>query len=446
MTAPSHPPARLAWGVWGLGAALYVVGFFHRVAPAVITGELSAEFGLSATALGNLSAFYFFSYVAMQVPTGILADRWGPRRLLTAGALVAAAGTLAFALAPALWVASAGRLLVGGSVAVAFVGMLEIAGHWIAPRRFALASGMALLTGIAGAVLAGVPLRLLVDRFGWRPVMAASAAGTLLLAAAIWSFVRDDPRERGHRSHHVGGDGEGVRSVLGGLVEVLRYRNTWLLSIVPGGVVGALLTFAGLWGVPWLTAAYRLTTAEAAGVTSLLLVAWALGGPAFGALSDRLGRRKPLYVAGVGVVALAWALVLYGSPPRDLLLPLLLVAGFGSGCMAPGFAFAKESVPPSLAGTVSGVVNTGVMVGPMVLQPSVGWVLDRLWSGTVQGGVRVYELSSYRAGFGLVMAWLALSLALIPFARETGCRQLPGGPGAPDRTPGRSPEHGVDRP
>jgi MFS family permease len=431
VTISSHPPARLAWGVWSLGAALYLVGFYHRVAPAVITGELSAEFGLSATALGNLSAFYFFSYVAMQVPTGILADRWGPRRLLTAGALAATLGTLVFALAPSLAVASAGRLLVGGSVAVAFVGMLKIAGHWLAPRHFALASGMALLTGISGAVFAGVPLRLLVDRFGWRPVMAASAAVTLLLAAALWAFVRDDPRERGHRSHYAGGAGDEGHSVLGGLREVLRYRNTWLLSIVPGGVVGALLTFAGLWGVPWLAAAYGLSTAEAAGVASLLLVAWALGGPAFGALSDRLGRRKPLYVAGVATVALAWAMVFYGSPSRGLLVPLLLVAGFGSGCMAPGFAFAKESVPPPLAGTVSGLVNTGVMVAPMVLQPSVGWVLDRLWSGTMQGGVRVYELSSYRAGFGLVMAWLVASLVLIPFARETGCRQQGSAPRAP---------------
>jgi MFS family permease len=223
--------------------------------------------------------------------------------------------------------------------------------------------------------------------------------------------------------------------VLGGLLEVLRYRNTWLLSLVPGGVVGTLLTFAGLWGVPWLATAYRLSTAEAAGVTSMLLVAWALGGPAFGALSDRLGRRRPLYVAGVAVVALAWALVLYASPPRGLLVPLLLVAGFSSGCMAPGFAFAKESVPPPLAGTVSGVVNTGVMVGPMVLQPAVGWVLDRLWSGNLRDGVRVYDLSSYRAGFGLMMAWLVLSLVLIPFTRETRCRQQEGprvqvGPGA----------------
>ena len=114
------PPLPLAWSVWGLAALFYLVAFYQRVAPAVLTRELTDDFGLGAAALGNLSAFYFYSYVAMQVPTGLLADRWGPRRLLSLGALVAALGTLIFALAPTVGWANGGRLLVGGSVAVAF--------------------------------------------------------------------------------------------------------------------------------------------------------------------------------------------------------------------------------------------------------------------------------------------------------------------------------------
>jgi MFS family permease len=421
--AARHPPARLAWGVWSLGAALYLVGFYHRVAPAVITSELTSDFGLSAAALGSLSAFYFYSYVAMQIPTGVLADRWGPRRLLTAGSAVAAAGALVFALAPTLALASVGRLLVGASVAVAFVGMLKLAGHWFAPRQFALASGMALLVGIVGAVAAGVPLRLLVSQLGWRVVMTATAALTVALAIATWLLVRDDPRERGYASHFQGGRGQGAYSVASGLREVLRYRNTWLLFAAPGGVAGALLTFAGLWGVPYLTTHYTLSTSQAAGVTSLLMVAWALGGPVFGAASDRLGRRKPLYVGGMAVITVGWAVVLVLAPPYPVLLALLVVVGFFSGCMMPGFAFAKESVPPPLAGTVSGVINTGVMVGPMILQPAVGWMLDRAWSGALQGGERVYGVSAYRAGFSLVLVYLALSLLLVTFTRETRCQQ-----------------------
>ena len=154
--------------MWGLGATLYFIAFYHRVAPAVITTELSQDFGLTAAALGNLSAFYFYSYVAMQIPTGILADRFGPRVLLTVGSVVAAIGTAVFAMAPnAAW-ANMGRLLIGGSSGMAFVCMLKLASHWMPARQFALTSGVALAVGVFGAVSAGAPLRILVNEFGWR--------------------------------------------------------------------------------------------------------------------------------------------------------------------------------------------------------------------------------------------------------------------------------------
>jgi MFS family permease len=159
------PPQRTAWFIWSLGALFYLMGFFHRVAPAVMTEELMREFNINATALGNLSAFYFYSYVAMQIPTGILADTWGPRRLLTIGSLSAGIGTLLFALAPQIIWANLGRLVIGGSVAVAFVGLLKVANNWFPPRHYAMVSGVALFFGIIGAVFAGTPLRLLMHHY-----------------------------------------------------------------------------------------------------------------------------------------------------------------------------------------------------------------------------------------------------------------------------------------
>jgi len=392
-----------------------------------MTSELSVEFGLSAAALGNLSAFYFYSYVAMQIPTGILADVWGPRRLLTTGAVVAGVGTLLFAFAPDLMMAAIGRFLIGASVAVAFVCMLKLAHHWLIPRRFALASGMALFSGIMGAVFAGVPLHVLVVDYGWRSVMAVSALFPLMVGVAIWIYVRDDPVERGYRSHieheSTPTDRPWTRAIHG-LLEVFRYRNIWLLAIVPGGVVGSILAFSGLWGVPFLTTHHAMSKGDAAAVCSAMLVAWAVGGPAFGALSDRLGRRKPLYIAGCAIIALSWSLiVLVPQLHTQVLIFLLLLSGFASGCMIIGFAFAKESVPGRLAGTVSGVVNMGVMMGPMILQPAVGWMLDRGWQTELLAGVRVFGISAYQSSFLLMMVWSFVSLVLILFTRETSAMQ-----------------------
>ena len=421
-----HPPARLAWGIWALGASLYLAGFFQRVAPAVMTQELMAEFFLAAAGLGNLSAFYLYGYVAMQIPTGLMVDRYGARRVLSAGAALAALGGLMFALAPNLYVAYFGRLLIGGSVGVAWVGTLKLAAHWLPAQRFALASGLALAAGMTGAVSAGVPLAAAVAQVGWRPVMLVVALVTVAICGAIWLVVRDDPRERGYLGYAPAqASGAARASVWKGLAEVLRYRNTWLIFFAPQGISGATIAFGGLWGVPYLVSVYGFTPARAAFYCSALMLAWALGGPLFGAFSDRLRERKPLYVIGSLSALVLWSVIVLARPTPNVLLALLIAAGFTSGCMVVGFAYAKESVPARLAGTATGVANMGSMSGAMLLQPLIGVLLDAGWLGeTNYLNARAYGAQAWRDAFLLLLGWLAVSFACALATRETHARQL----------------------
>ena len=425
-----QPPAVVAWFTWGLGALFYLYGFYQRVAPAVMTDQLMNSFGLSASALGNLSAFYFYSYVAMQIPTGLLADRWGPRRVQFFGALVAAIGSFCFALGPTFGWAALGRFLIGGAVGIAYVSLLKVAAHWFPANRFATISGLALLAGIIGAVSAGPPLRYLVELFGWRAVMMASGLFILAVAMAIFIFVRDDPRDRGYKgflpaelnfSSTQGGMMEGLKSVF-------KYRNTWLLALAPSGIVGPVLSFSGLWGVPYLTQRFGLSPAKSAMVTSALLVAWAISGPVLGALSDRIGKRKPLYLCGAIISLVGWCAALY-LPGLTLwmVVSILIIVGLGAGGMIIGFAYAKESVPPHLAGTVSGVCNMGVMIGPMIMQPLMGVILDHFWEGLVVHGVRIYSLHAYNSAFLVAVLWGGLGAMLLAFTSETNCIQMQSG-------------------
>ncbi|MEN8245981.1 MAG: MFS transporter [Thermodesulfobacteriota bacterium] len=422
------PPLVLAWFIWSLGALLYLMGFFHRVAPAVMTVELMQDFNISAAALGNLSAFYFYSYVAMQIPTGIMADTLGPRRLLTFGSLVAGVGTAIFALAPSLLLAGFGRLLIGASVAVAWVAILKLASSWFPARYYTMMSGVALFIGIMGAVSAGPPLRLLVGIFDWRNVIMGSAVLMFAVAALMWFFVWDYPHERGFKDYvapRERGQEQSLKSIFKGVLEVFRYRNTILLFIVPGGIVGSVLTFSGLWGVPFLSTHHGLTTTQASALTSTLMVAMAISGPVSGWFSDRIGRRKPLYICGAATALIGWIAITYlrGISVYSL-LGLMIITGLSSGVMVVSFVFAQESVPRPLAGTIAGVINTGVMVGPMLLQPGVGWVLDAKWDGLLRDGVRVYGVDAFQSGFSLMFIWAGLSLILLLFTRETHCRQI----------------------
>jgi MFS family permease len=412
--------------MWGLGAAFYMSGFYQRVAPAVMTDHLMADFSIGAASLGNLSAFYFYSYVAVQIPTGILVDSWGPKKLLTLGAFASCLGAFLFAAAPAIMIANAGRLLIGGGVGVAWVALLKLSMHWFNPRRFATIAGLALCCGVVGAVSAGVPLRIMLDHFGWRPVMLVSAGLSLVVAVAILIVVRDDPSEHGYAGFMPPDAfrSASTLSVLEGLMKVFRYKNTWLLTFAPAGLTGSVLAFSGLWGIPFLSTHYGLSPAKSAALTSALLTAFAFGGPVSGALSDRIGRRKPLFLGGCLIAGAGWAMILFiPGWPVWLLTVLLIIAGFASGTMVLSFAFAKESVPSSLAGTVTGVCNTGIMTGPMVLQPAMGWVLDRNWSGLIENGVRIYHMEAYRSAFVLMIIGSILAALLIYFTTETHCRQ-----------------------
>lgn len=433
MDQTTHPPARLAWLVWGLGAAFYFNGFYHRVAPAVMTDSLMADFRIGAAGLGNFTAFYFYSYFLMQVPTGIIADYWGPRKLLATGALVASVGTLLFASAASIVPANIGRLLIGGAAGVAYVAILRLSTRWFEPRFYATVGGLTLFCGVSGAVSAGVPLHFLASRFGWRPVMFFAAAILLIIGGAIWLIVRDDPANRGYRSF-APPESEVLFSfamLRNDLTTVFRYRNTWLLSLVGCGLTGPVLTFTGLWGVPFFTTQYGLPVAASSAITSTLLICYAAGAILLGFLSDRIRLRKPVMFGGSVVALICWIPILFfPGLPIGLLVSIVILVGLASGSVTLGFAFVKESVPSRFAGTVSGVYNMGSILGAMLLQPAIGWLLDLYWQGTVSGGIRIYTLAAYRAGFVLIIALSILSALAIGFTAETHCRQQ----GAPEKS------------
>ena len=412
---------RRRWLALGVVALAYILSFFQRFAPAGIAPDLAAAFQTSAASLGVLAATYFYVYTVMQVPTGILVDTLGPRRILALGGLVGGIGSFLFGFAPTLDIALLGRTLIGLGVSVTFIAMLKLVAVWFEESRFATIVGICMLIGNLGSVLAGAPLSALAQATGWRGVFIGVGVASFVLGTLCWLIVRDAPqaadgaaRPRFDRT-----------VVLGGLWSVVRNRATWPAVLVNTGMSGAFFTFAGLWATPYLMQVHGMARPVATTHLSLWFGGFAVGCLFIGGLSDRLGRRKPVLVAAAHLYAAIWLVWLSGlTMPLGLSYALFALMGLTTAGFSLTWACAKEVNPPMLSGMSTSVANMGGFLAGALLQPLVGWVMDLGWQGETVAGVRIYDVATWRHGV-LVVTLCALLGALASWwIRETRCRNI----------------------
>ena len=413
---------RRRWLALGVVAVAYALSFFQRFAPAGIAQDLAAAFSTSAASLGVLAATYFYVYTVMQIPTGILADTLGPRRILMLGGIVGGAGSFLFGFAPSLDWALAGRTLIGLGVSVTFIAMLKLIAVWFDENRFATMVGVCMLVGNLGSVLAGAPLSALAQATGWRGVFIGLGFVSLVLAAACWLVVRDRPDVAGGNAPAVKFD---RTSLINSLLAVVRNRDTWPAVLVNTGTCGAFFTFAGLWTVPFLMQVHGLSRAAAASHLSLWFGGFAVGCFFIGTLSDRLGRRKPVLIATTHVFAAIWLVLLSGiALPEWASYTVFALLGLSTAGFSLTWACAKEVNPPLLSGMSTSVANMGGFLAGALLQPLVGWVMDLGWRGEMFNGARFYDIAAWRNGV-LVVALCALMGAMASWwIRETRCRNI----------------------
>ena len=406
-----------------LGAAAFVLAYFHRLAPAAIAGELQQAFATSGTTLGVLAAAYFYVYFAMQVPSGVLADTWGPRRLFTAGALVSGTGSIIFGLAGTLEAAIAGRRLVGLGVSVAFISVLKLTAAWFSERHFATVTGLLMFIGNMGGLLSAAPLAWIVAFMSWRNVFVAAGAVSFVLAALIWALLRDNPRELGLPAmSEIDGRPETSPQSdhwLEGLGIVLRNRLTWPGFFMTLGLVGSFLTFAGLWAVPYLREVHGMERTLATYHTSVMILGFATGSLVVGALSDRMQRRLPLMRALGAVYVACWVPLLAGwALPLAASFALFALMGVAIAGATLSWSCSKEVNPPELSGTATSVVNTGGFLGPAIYQPLVGWVLDVSSRGGAHSSV------DWQLALGAMSIFTVAGFACTFLIRETNCRNI----------------------
>ncbi len=378
-------------------------------------------FGATGVEVATIAALYLYAFAAMQFVVGAAVDAFGPRRAVGTGAIVMGAGGTLFAAARALPVVYGARLAVGVGASVVFIGSLKQSGAWFRPDEFGTWSGVTQVAGNLGGLLAAAPLALAAAVAGWRATFAGVAALSFALAVLTLAVVRDRPEEAGFAPPIPRGPAPPVDVALG-YRTVWGNRRTWPMFLVFFCQYGTLISFSGLWAVPWMRDVYGLSAKDAAKLVSLVGIGVVFGAPTAGFLSDRIFRARRLpYVLFTLVYTAVWAAIAApaGGPPRALLGPLCFLVGLTASCFTLTWVLAREVNPPRFSGIATATVNAGGFLGAAVMQNVLGRILDAHWLGAVEEGARRYPPEAYHAAFLASLGTLVLACAATFLVGET---------------------------
>ena len=411
----AYPPALLAWTIWGCAALFYLYEYILRVTPSVMTEQLMGEFKVSSTALGVLSSYYYYAYVPLQIPCGMIVDYLGPRRVITVSALLCTMGSYYFAQSETLMVAELSRFIMGAGSACAYLSCTKLGADWFPPEKFALIAGVTMMMGTFGGTFGGQPFAVLVNNYGWRPSMLIAAAVGVAVTAACWLIIRDKPTRLKTATipHNYG--------FLEGLKVITCLPQAWLIGIYGGLMYVPISAFAELWGVPYLMQAHGINNETASLASAMVFIGMALGSPIGAALSNRLNSRLKVMSGAALLTLILFSLVIYiPHLPLSLTFVFLFLAGFACGGQILYFACAKEITPPELSGTVIGFTNALVMVSGVIFQPLLGRVLDYVHNGALTPeGLPLYSQLSYQITLTAVPLCLLGAWVILLFVKET---------------------------
>ncbi len=423
---PAGKVLAYRWLIFGIMAVAYIFVYFHRLSPAVVAVDLQKSFATSGSFMGLLASAYFYPYAVMQFPAGLLSDSFGPRKTVTLFLLIAALGSLLFAMAPALDVAVTGRVMVGLGVSMVFIPTMKILSQWFRIREFAFMTAILTTMGGLGALTAASPLALMTGWVGWRSSFEIIAAGTLLIAALVWLFVRNRPEDMGWPSvaeiDHLGPGATAppiVISTWEGARRVVTERSFWPIAVWFFFLCGIFFGFGGLWAGPYLRQVYGMTRSEASHVLNMIAVGMIVGSPLVSFLSDRVFHSRKEVLTLASVLLFLDLLVIYIFPQNLPILGLYVVffvmSLSSAAIVVIGFTTTKELFPVEIAGTSVGTVNLFPFLGGAIFQPILGRILDAY--PKVASGA--YSIDGYRAMLLVLLGASVIVVASTFWMKET---------------------------
>ena len=407
-TTPSRA-SRAAYLAWSIGVIAYIMAIFNRTSFGVAVAPAAHRFDASAAALAAFPVVQLIVYAAMQIPVGILLDRWGSKRMILGGAAFMAAGQAGLALTHSLDIALLMRILIGAGDAMTFICVLRVINDVFPGRTIPMFTQATAILGQLGGVLSAFPLAAALARGAWTSAFLTLAISGVLVAVLVMVAL------------HV--DDEHTRANVSASVAWQRVRGAFKH---PGTRLGLWSHFSTqfpqtvfqlLWGFPFMMSGEGLSRSTASTLLTINLVCGVVFSVVLGRLTARHPlRRSWLVLCVIGLNMTAWTVVLAwpGRAPMWLLVALVVMISCGAPGSMIGFDFARTFNPRERLGTASGIVNVGGFVASLMLMFVMGLILDAVDPGASGH----YSLTAFRWAFTAQYAFWAVGIVLILLARR----------------------------
>lgn len=403
---------RRAWVIWVVAVTVYALAVFHRSSLGV-AGLIAADrFDVGGTELAFFTVLQLIIYAGMQVPIGVLLDRFGPRALLIAGLVGMTLGQFAFALAGTFAEAVAARALLGAGDAMVFVCVLRLITSWFLVRQGPMLVQVTGQIGQLGAITAAAPLSVALHELGWTKTFAAASSIGLVLLVAVVVLVKDSPYARTAPNRiKLRAIGRSVQLIWGNPGTKLGMWSHFTSQF-------SMTVFTLLWGYPFLVAGQGLSSGMASTILTVML-GWVM---ISGIILGRLVARFPFYrtwivLVVVGAMATTWTVVLLwpGPAPVWLLVVMACITGSGGPASMVGFDLARTFTPEEALGRANGLVNIGGFIASLLTMALIGLILDVL----EPGGATAYGLGDFRVAMcAQYLFWGFGSLQILRYRRK----------------------------
>ncbi len=408
----------LAWVICLLAALFYCYEYLLRISPNVMVPELMRAFNVpTADGVAALVGYYYYAYTPMQIPVGLLLDKYGPRRILTFATLCCAIGAVFFATTSSYAVAAVARFFIGFGSAFAFVGVLKVASIWLPPNRFAFISGFTTALGMLGGMFGNWTMNKMVATMGWDGTLSYFGWFGFFVVPVMWLLIRDVPNFKSESIQRI----ETTFKQLGGdFLTLCKNRQIWINGLIGGFIMMPTMVFAELWGGEYVQQVYGLDKDLSIQLVTMVLLGWAIGGPITGMISDKLNNRRMPLIAG----SLLAAVVMFFFIQTQTLSPwsigaVLFFLGTLSSVENICFAVSKEISPAQVAGSAIATTNFIVVLVGMIFQRAASKLIDYFWNGAVKlDGTPFYSPEVFKNTMLIMPIGLVLAAVMAYFWLE----------------------------